>query len=81
MTFLERYEQETSWQGKAIVMELFHLAMTLRDSNWTMNQTAQSFAVSIGLVSENLKLAGAIHLYPTFINIQTRQEALKRLSR
>jgi|GEM_PF-4062080 len=79
MTFLERYEQETSWQGKAIVMELFHLAMTVRDKQWTMNQTAQSFSVSIGLVSENLRLAGAIHTYPSFITITTRQEALKKL--
>ena len=81
MTFVERYQQETTWYGKATIMELFHLAMTTRDKSWTIAMTADSFNVSIGLVSENLKLAGALHLNPTvYMTLSTRQEALDRIN-
>lgn len=81
MTFVERYNQETTWHGKATVMELFHLTMTQRDKSWTITKTAESFSVSIGLVSENLRLAQAIHDRPVFVTIPTRQEALNKLNR
>jgi len=81
MTFAERYEQETTWYGKATIMELYHLAMTQRNKGWTIAMTAESFSCSIGLVSENLKLAGALHLNPTvYMSLNTRQEALDRVN-
>lgn len=81
MTFLERYTQEHTWHGKAMIMEIYHLAMLSRSRNWTITQTAEHFGVSIGLVSENLRLAHAIHLNDTIINIPSRQEALRKLPR
>lgn len=80
MTFVERYKQESTWHGKVIVIELFHLAMSQRDKTWTLTKTAEAFNVSTGLVSENLRLADAIHLYPSFFQIPTRQEALNKLN-
>lgn len=79
MTFVERYNQETTWYGKVLVMEIYHLAMTSRSRNWTITKTAENFGVSIGLVSENLRLAHAIHLNESFSTIPSRQEALKKL--
>lgn len=81
MTFLERYNQETTWYGKVIVMEIYHLARASRDKYWTITRTAEDFGCSIGLVSENLKLASAIHATPEILKCDTRQDALKKLPR
>lgn len=80
MTFLERYNSETTWHGKCLVMEIYHLAMTTRSKNWTITKTAEHFQCSIGLVSENLKLAHALHTNHDLISSLTRQDALKRLN-
>jgi len=79
MTFLERYQQEDTWHGRAMIMEIYHLAMRVKIRNWTISKTAAHFNVSIGLVSENLRLAHAIHADPSLIKIATRQLALKKV--
>lgn len=80
MTFPEKYKQENTWYGKALVMEIYHLAMKQRtENNWNLTNTAQHFGVSIGLVSENLRLADAIHSNSNFVKITSRQEALVKL--
>lgn len=60
-------------------MEIFHMAATLSDASWTVGKTASFFGVSIGLASENLKLAEAIHENERLMRIDTRKEALRRL--
>lgn len=80
MTFREKYLKSEIWHEKAIVMEIYHLAMCQRIKGWTIGNTAQYFNVSIGLVSENLKLALAIHLDPVLIQSPNRQKALKRVN-
>jgi len=79
MTFLEKYKSEDTWQGKAMIMEIYHLTMSNR-TKWTISQTAEHFQCSIGLVSENLKLAHAIHINENILKCKSRQEALKRLN-
>lgn len=79
MTFLEKYNQETTWHGKVLVMEIYHLAMTSRFRVWTVTKTAEHFGVSIGLVSENLRLASAIHDDTDLLEIPSRQQALRKL--
>ena len=81
MTFKERYYNELTWHGKVTVMEIFHLAMSHNEKNWTLSKTAQSFGCSIGLVSENLKLAHAIHLDDKILTYESRQVALKKIRR
>lgn len=80
MTFLERYNSETTWHGKAMVMEIYHLTMCHRQKGWTITRTAEHFDVSIGLVSENLRLAHALHSYESLVKCETRQDALKWLN-
>lgn len=81
MTFKERYQQEVTWHGRAMIMEIYHLAMLQRERGWNITKTAQHFEVSIGLVSENLRLANAMHVDEKIIKCETRQEALKKLGR
>lgn len=80
MTFVEKYQSETTWHGKATVMEIYHLTMMHRHSDWTLSKTAHAFRVSIGLVSENLRLAQAIHVNEKIMTCESRQEALRRLN-
>lgn len=81
ITFLERYESEPTWHGRATIVELYHLAMTLRNrGDWTITKTAQYFQVSNGLVCENLKLANAIHENENILKCESRKEALKKLN-
>lgn len=61
-------------------MELYHLAMTQREKGWTLTKTAEAFEVSIGLVSENLRLALAIHVNESLISCDSRQDALRRIN-
>ena len=79
MTFKERYDIETHWTKKVMIMEIYHLAMTQTDKRWTLADTAAEFEVSIGLVSENLKLADALHSKISLMECQSRQEALKSM--
>jgi len=61
-------------------MEIYHLAMTQKIRSWTLTKTAEHFQVSIGLVSENLRLAHALHNNPKLIEIETRDNALRKLN-
>lgn len=61
-------------------MEIFHLAACMHDTTWTISKTANYFTVSIGLVSENLKLAYAIHDDPSILCCNSRQNALRKLN-
>jgi hypothetical protein len=79
-SFLERYQSEKTWHGKVQVMEIFHLAMLYRWGDWTLSKTARHFEVSIGLVSENLRLALAIHTSDAILKCESRQDALKKLT-
>lgn len=80
MTFVERYNQAKFWHEKVLIMNLFHLAMCQRkDVIWNIAKTAQVFNVSVGLVSENLKLASAIDKDKSIMTIDTRTNALKRV--
>jgi hypothetical protein len=81
MTFKERYDIETTWHGKVTVMEIYHLAMCQRVKGWTITNTAEHFECSIGLVSENLRLAQSIHSDPKILKCESRQEALKKWRR
>lgn len=80
MTFKERYILETTWHGKAMIMEIYHLTMLSRVKTWTITKTAKHFGVSIGLVSENLRLAHAFHSDNNLMQCESRQDALKRLN-
>lgn len=79
MTFLEKYQSEKTWYNKVTVMELYHMTMCYRWKEWTLSKTAEYFEVSIGLVSENLRLAHTIHIDDAILKCESRQDALRKL--
>ncbi len=62
-------------------MGIYHAARELEFRGvWTLHHTAKDFGVSIGLVSENIRLALAIDKDKEIIKCKTRQDALKRIN-
>lgn len=79
-TWLDRYNNSTTWHEKCLIMALYHLSKrTEFASNWTITNTAEYFNVSRGLVSENIKLSNAIDGDITITKCKTRQSALDRV--
>lgn len=84
VSFKEKYsEPDLTWQEKAVLISLYHTAMCMRYKTWTLNDTALHFEVSIGLVSENIRLAKAIDgiLGDKLQTCETREKALKLIDR
>lgn len=79
MTFLEKYKSTNKWYERALIMEIYHLTKCHHDKTWTITKTANDFDCSIGLVSENLKLAHYIHMTPSITKLETRQAALQKV--
>jgi hypothetical protein len=81
MKLKERYHEARTWYSKVVVMEIYHLAKTSKDPRWTITKTAEYFNCSIGLTSENLRLAAALHDNSELVMIPSRNDALKLLSK
>ena len=79
ITFFEKYHQTDSWYEKVIILEIYHCVRLSKNPQWTMGETAKDFNVSIGLVSENLRIAEAMHKDKDLINVGSRQKALIKL--
>jgi hypothetical protein len=79
MTFLDKYEKCDTWHERVTVMALYHIAMNHRRRDWSLIKTAAYFGVSIGLASENIKLANALTKTPSLTKCETRQAALDKL--
>jgi hypothetical protein len=62
-----------------IIIEIYHLARTRTHKDWTISKTAEDFGLSIGLVSENLKIAEAMHKDSSIINCKNRLDALRKV--
>lgn len=81
MTPQENYKLANTWQSKVLIMNLYHTAAILVIKSWTLRDTATYFDVSIGLVSENIRLANAIDTGVDITSCKTRQEALTKLEK
>lgn len=62
-------------------MGVYHCCQLEIDNKWTMQNTANFFKVSIGLVSENLRLADLFSEFPELLKIETRKEALAHVEK
>lgn len=79
MTFVEKYHNEDRWYNKVLIMAMYHNVAIMRYPEWTLQKTATVFDVSIGLVSENIKLAEYLDKGSSIINCRTRTEALDKV--
>lgn len=81
MTFKQRYDSSGLWYDKVLIMSIYHTIACHTQLHWKISDTAAAFEVSIGLVSENLRLADAIDANPKLFRTETRVEALKKLGK
>jgi len=83
VTFKEKYNSRgITWQEKAVLISLYHIAMCVKYPTCNLNDTSQHFGVSVGLVSENIRLAKAIDSNNLkVIKSKTREDALKLINR
>lgn len=81
MTYKEKYDSEQDWYKKVLLTSMYHLAMNHRNKGkWTIQDTANYFGCSSGLISENLKIADCIQTDEhNLMKIKTRREALRYL--
>lgn len=62
MTFREKFDSELKWDRKVMLLSLFHLRKKLKHGKkWKMRHTAKYFCKSLAFVSEDLKIAKALH--------------------
>lgn len=78
--YLAEYTNTKSWVRKAIIMNLLHSDRKLQ-GKWSITLSAQFFSVSIGLVSENLRLAKFFDSRPELMKMESRQQALTAIER
>lgn len=84
INFKEKYNSSDTWQEKAVLMALFHQAMCIKHPKlWNMKMTASHFDVSMGLVSENIRLATEMRGEKSelLMKTKTRDEGLKLIER
>lgn len=76
MTIRERYHKEEDWRKKIHLTELLHLVQKLRHRTWRVRDTARALGISVGLASENLRIAEAFH---QGLNAVSRRDALRKI--
>lgn len=80
MDFVREYNETKSWVRKCIMMNMFHSSHKAM-GHWSVHQTARCFDVSVGLVSENLRLAKEFDNKPELMRLESRQKALDAIDR
>lgn len=78
MTFLEALKQEKIWHKRALMINFYHNLMLLKKKNWNMRKTAKRLEISLGMVSESIKLAKAV-VDNKEIEMMTRKNALQKI--
>jgi hypothetical protein len=76
MTYQEALQKEKIWHKRCVLIGLFHYQKVRHKKKWTMRHTAKRLNISVGQVSENLKLMKAILKDVTLENL-TREQALQ----
>lgn len=73
----EKYKKTSSWLLRARLIFVYHnYQMFKHEYKWSVRKTARYFDVSIGQVSESLKL---VSNYDKIKDCKTRQEALEKV--
>lgn len=76
-TYIEKFNNETEWDKRVCLVDLFHTRMCAQYKGWTLEKTARYFKKSKSFVSENLKIAKALH---NGLVANSRIDALRKLS-
>jgi hypothetical protein len=78
MTYQDALRNTKEWHKRALLINIYHMKMLLRNKRWTYRHTAKRLDISLGLVSESIKLAKAMNDDP-MIEQMKRNDALRRI--
>jgi hypothetical protein len=80
---VQRFYNETKWKDKCLLLELIHIKLSLANKNrkWRIRDTARALKLSVGLVSEDLRLARAISNETIDSKIESRNKAIRLIRR
>jgi len=78
MTYQEALQKERRWDKRAILISLYHGRMLLKNTKWNQRRTARKLGISLGAISEAIKLAKALTEEPELKNLK-REEALAKI--
>ena len=81
VSFKEQYERLTKWQDRATLIGLYHTAKCMQIPGWRVLDTAAYFEVSIGLVSEDIRLGKELDSNPKLAKVETREKAVGMIER
>ena len=82
--FKAQYLTAETWQQKVMLISLFHSAMCIqKPREWNMKMTAAHFSISIGLVSENIRLTKEMNgpKGEELMKCKCREDGLKLIER
>lgn len=78
MDYKEQYEHEKIWHKKINIVAACHLEHCVKHKDWSITKTAKLLDLSIGTISENLRIAELIDKNPKLIErCNNRKEALR----
>jgi hypothetical protein len=78
MTYQEALAKERRWNKRVLIINLFHMRMLLRKKKWSLRKTAKKLNISLGQVSESIRLARAILDRPE-LELMKRNDAMKEI--
>jgi glucan phosphorylase len=74
-----RYHDSDKWYEKALIILVYHTIMSGAVENWTMRMTAKKLDRSVGLISEDIRLAQCIKDHDDMLKLPDRQSAMKKM--
>lgn len=78
--FTRLITKEKVWHRKALLIDIFHTTNSMADDHWTLRNTANELHLSIGQVSEDLRLAVLIRADES-LTLLSRNLALRKLKK
>jgi len=77
MTYQEALAHERRWYKRVTIIHMYHIRMC-RSRKWSLRKTAAKLGISVGNVSEAIKLSTAILDKPELEGLK-RAEALEQI--
>lgn len=77
---ITKYHDSDKWYEKALIILVYHTIMSGTVKHWTLRMTAKKMDRSVGLVSEDIRLAQCIKLHEDImLKLPDRQSAMKKM--
>lgn len=77
MSYKLDYEMERRWDFKCLIISVYHHMHVIKNPHHRQQDTADYFCKSLATISEDLKIARALH---DGLQFTSRNDAIKRIN-